>query len=290
MSEHILIAGCGDLGQRAARRLLAQGHTVWGLRRHPPPHGAPGLRWIAGDVARPDTLAALPRTITQLVYAATPDERSEAAYRQAFVTGLDNTVAALAGSPLRRVLFISSSAVYGEHARAWVDEPTTPAPPGFNGRVLLQAEQWLHAQPFQTIALRLAGLYGPGRLRLAERVRQGRAHAPRTPPHWSNRIHIDDAAAAVAHLLAVPEPQAIYVGADDTPLPLHTLYQHLADLLGAPPVPTGPAPAGVGSKRLRNARLRASGLALQWPDAREGYRALLAQEATARKQADGGAG
>jgi nucleoside-diphosphate-sugar epimerase len=97
----------------------------------------------------------------------------------------------------------------------------------------------------------------------------------RDPPHWSNRIHADDAAAAIVHLLGLPSPERVYVGVDDTPLPLHVLYEFLAELVGAPLPEEGAAPPGVGSKRLSNARLRASGFVPRWPDAREGYRSLL---------------
>ncbi len=275
MSEHILIAGCGDLGRRTAQILLAQGHQVWGLRRSSPLPGSMGLQWIAADMTQADSLADLPQSITQVVFAATPDSRSEAAYRRAFIEGPRQVIAALDPTVLRRLLFVSSSAVYGEHHGDQVDENTQPAPLGFNGKILLEAEQCLASQAFEAVSLRLAGLYGPGRLQLLDRLKEGRARAPRTPPHWSNRIHIDDAAAAIAHLLALPNPDPIYIGADDTPLPLHVLYQHLAHIIGAPTVPDGPAPSGVGSKRLCNARLRQSGLALQWPDSREGYAALI---------------
>jgi nucleoside-diphosphate-sugar epimerase len=176
---------------------------------------------------------------------------------------------------LRRVVFVSSSAVYGAHADDWVTEDTPPNPPRFNGHVLLEAEQWLAAQPLSAVRLRLAGLYGPGRLQWIERLRTGQARAPRHPPHWANRIHSDDAAAATAHLLMLPEAKSVYLGCDDTPLPLYDLYAYLATLIGAPAPKEGPAPAGIGSKRLCNARLRNSGLALQWPDARAGYAALL---------------
>jgi nucleoside-diphosphate-sugar epimerase len=86
---------------------------------------------------------------------------------------------------------------------------------------------------------------------------------------------VDDAAAAIVHLLGLPDAQAVYIGADDTPLPLDVLYDALASRIGAPPPPAGPAPGGVGSKRLSNARLRQSGFSLRWPDARGGYAALL---------------
>ena len=131
---------------------------------------------------------------------------------------------------LQRVLLVSSSAVYGECTGDWVDEDTPAAPPGFNGEVLLEAERVLAAQPVPSIVLRLAGLYGPGRLQLIERLRAGQARVPRAAPHWANRIHVDDAAQAIAHLLALPDPQPLYLGVDDTPLPLDVLYDHLAGL------------------------------------------------------------
>jgi nucleoside-diphosphate-sugar epimerase len=273
MSERILLAGCGDLGLRVARRLLARGDEVFALRRRSPENGD-GIHWLRGDLADPAGLRGLPRGVARLVYLPAPGARDEAAYRAVFVDGLDRLLDALDASALRRVLFVSSSAVYGGHDGAWVDEDTPADPPGFNGRVLLEAERRL-AQRAPALVLRLAGLYGPGRLQLVERLRAGWARVPRTPPHWANRFHADDAAAAIAHLLHLRDAQPLYLGVDDTPLPLDVLYDHLAGLLGVPPPAEGPAPAGVGSKRLSNARLRASGFVPRWPDARVGYVALL---------------
>lgn len=273
MSARVLIAGCGDLGVRVAQRLIARGDRVWALRRHPPACADSGIEWLAGDLTHPKSLRNLPPDITQVVYTPTPGTREAAAYRAVFVDGLRNVLAALESAP--RVLLVSSTAVYGDSGGAWVDETTPPAPPGFNGEILLQAERWLCAQPLSSVVLRLAGLYGPGRLRLIERLRQGDARVPRSHEHWANRIHIDDAAAAVVHLLALKQPQSLYLGVDDTPLPMADLYDHLARLVDAAPPGEGESPRGIGSKRLSNARLRASGWAPQWPDARDGYAALL---------------
>lgn len=277
MSACVLIAGCGDVGLRLAHRLRARGDEVWALRRSAVAADGSGIHWLQADLTRPQTLRGLPRNIDHVAYLPTPQARDEAAYRAVFVDGLRHLMAALAGHALRRVVMVSSSAVYGEHGDGWVNEETPPDPPGFNGRVLLQAEQWLAAQPPPSVVLRLAGLYGPGRLSLLERLRTGSVRVPRTRPHWANRIHVDDAARAIAHLLDLDNPAPLYVGVDDTPLPLDVLYDCLASLAGAPAPADGPAPAGVGSKRLSNARLRASGFQLAWPDAREGYAALLRQ-------------
>lgn len=275
MSERILLAGCGDLGERVAQRLRAHGDEVWALRRQPPARGMHGIHWLRGDLTDPASLRELPAGITRLVYLPAPATRDKAAYRAIFVDGLRHLLDALDRRKLARVLFVSSSAVYGEHDGDWVDEATPTDPPGFNGAVLLEAEQWLAEQSLPSTVLRLAGLYGPGRLQLIERLRAGQLRVPRETPHWANRIHVDDAAAAIAHLLQLKSPQPLYLGVDDTPMPLDELYDFLAALIDAPLPAEGAAPAGVGSKRLRNARLRASGWAPQWPDAREGYAALL---------------
>ncbi|MFC4274918.1 NAD-dependent epimerase/dehydratase family protein [Achromobacter aloeverae] len=277
-AERVLLVGGGDLGMRVAARL--SGGTLWVLRRHPPataalcgPAGA--VQWLAGDVSRPDTLRGLPRGITRLVYVLAPDARDSRAYRDVFIDGPRHLLSALDTSALQRMVFVSSSAVYGDHDGGWIDEETPPGPQGENGEILLRAEQWLAEQRLPVTALRLAGLYGPGRVQLLERLRQGVARAPRRAAHWANRMHVDDAAAAIAHLVRLADALPVYLGADDTPLPLDVLYDHLAGLLGAPLPLDGPPPAGVGSKRMRNARLRASGLRLAWPDARDGYASLI---------------
>jgi nucleoside-diphosphate-sugar epimerase len=275
MAERVLLAGCGDLGWRVAQRLQARGDEVFALRRQPVEQKEGAMHWLQGDLTRPETLSNLPEGITQVVYLPAPHVREDAVYRAVFVDGLRYLWDALDRKRVERMLFVSSSAVYGEHDGEWVDEDTLPAPLGFNGKVLLEAERWLSSLPVRSVVVRLAGLYGPGRLQLIERLRLGQVQAPREHLHWANRIHVDDAAAAIAHVLALPDPRALYLGVDDTPLPLHVLYDCLAAHIGAKEVPEGPAPAGIGSKRLTNARLRASGFTPRWPDSRVGYAELL---------------
>jgi nucleoside-diphosphate-sugar epimerase len=270
--ETVLVAGAGDVGTRLARRLVAEGRRVFALRRGEVA-GGDGIVWLRGDLTRPETLSGLP-DVDALVFAPAPDARDEAAYRAVFVEGLRHVLEALPKRP-KRTLFTSSSAVYGEHGGDWIDETTPPSPPGFNGRVLLEAERWLASQGVGGVSLRLAGLYGPGRTQLFDRLREGRAAVPRGHHVFANRIHVDDAAAALACLLDVAFPEPVYVGADDTPLPIDELYDHLAHLLGVALPLEGPAPAGVGNKRLSNARLRATGFRCEWPDARDGYAALI---------------
>ncbi|AEC21016.1 hypothetical protein PT7_2476 [Pusillimonas sp. T7-7] len=141
--------------------------------------------------------------------------------------------------------------------------------------MLLEAEQWLGGSGQRATVLRLAGLYGPGRTELFERLRSGRARVRTEPPFWSNRVHVDDAACAIVHILGLPDPATLYLGVDDTPLPIAQLYGGVARRLGLPEPAEGPAPQGIGSKRLSNARLRASGFVPRWPDSLAGYAALV---------------
>ena len=273
----VLIAGCGDVGMRLATLLQAQGQSVLCLRRNVAAL-APGLPGFAADLADAAALRALPRGIRRVVFLPAPATRDATAYRSVYLEGLGHLLDALDLEALQRCVLVTSSAVYGEHAGAWVDEDTPPAPLAFNGTILLRAERVLHARlgAGRGVALRLAGLYGPGRTQLLDSLRAGHARAPRDPPFYANRIHVDDAAAALAHLLTLSAPALCYLGVDDAPLPLYELCSALAQELRAPLPDIGPPPSGIGNKRLRNARLRASGWAPRWPDARAGHAALLA--------------
>jgi len=270
----VLIAGCGDVGARLALAMGARGVPSLCLRRNPSAL-PPGLTALAADLADAQSLRAVPRGIRQLVFTASPDAFGVAEYRRVYIDGLARICSVLDRDRVERIILVSSSAVFGEHAGGWVDEETVPEPIGFNGRILLEAEHWLHQQwPGRVVVLRLAGLYGPRRTRLLDALRSGTARASRSSPFYVNRIHVDDAASAIAHLLQLRAPLPCYLGVDDVPLPQDVLYEYLARQLGASPPESGPPPQGIGNKRLRNLRLRASGWSPQWPDARWGYAAL----------------
>lgn len=281
----ILIAGCGDLGIRLAHRLGALATAdVYGLRRIPDTTLAmpSNFQWISGDLTQHGTLAELPHDITHIVFAAAPHARTPADYEAVYLHGLQHIIHASASPALKRIVFISSTAVYSDHGTQWVDETTPTAPTHFNGKTLCAAEQWLQEfgvdHHVETLSLRLSGIYGPGRNFLLDRLRLGQASAPLGEAHWANRIHVEDAAAAIVHLLTLNQPDSTYLVTDSTPLPMRTLYEALAKLTGGPCPPVGPAPAMVGSKRLSNKRLLATGFELRWPDSREGYAASLTQQ------------
>ena len=220
------------------------------------------------------------------VYAAAADGFSDDAYRAAYVDGLQRVLDALAAAkaPLERVLFTSSTAVYGQSDGSWVDEESPAEPQGFSGRRLLEAERLLLGCGRPAAVLRLAGIYGPGRTRLIDEVRGGAATVPDGgEPLWTNRIHADDCAGALRHLLRLPADamQGVWLGVDDEPADRTVVFDWLADRLGvAHPrrVPVGDAAARMrpGNKRCSNAKLKRAGYAFRFPTFREGYADVIA--------------
>lgn len=277
----ILLAGCGDLGTEAGLRFAAAGHRVVGWRRSPEKL-PPALEGAAADLSAAE-LPPVPADTAAVVVAVAADSPTEAAYRDAYVDGLSHVLDALErdGVTPRRILFVSSTAVYGDAGGGWVDEGTTPAPGGFSGRILREAEELLtrrlHGTGTTPVVLRLGGIYGPGRTRLIDQVRGGTAVIP-DDPRYTNRIHRDDAAGAIVHLCTMAEdPAPAYVGVDDDPAELGDVLRFLASELGLDVPPSGSAgEARGGNKRCSNALLRGTGYSFTYPTFREGYRDILA--------------
>jgi len=254
-SPCVVIAGAGDVGGRLAALRARRGDEVIALRRREFENAA-GIRSLRADIATGSGLDQLPRRPGAVVFCAAPDERSEAAYRALYLDGLRRLLDAC-DAP--RLLFVSSTAVYAEDAGEWVDEATPARPPAFNGRVLLEAEHEI-APHAGGVVLRLSGLYGPGREAMLRRARTDTAARPR----WSNRIHVDDAASALAHLLDLPEPGRLYLGNDDRPVLEHELVAWLRHREGlSPPAIVDEPESG---RRVSNGHLRVSGWTPRYPD------------------------
>lgn len=277
MSLRVLIAGCGYLGSALAAGLAAAGHEVTALRRRPAGL-PPGVRPVAADLGDPASLRALPGPFDAVVYAAAPGGRSEAAYRAVYADGIANLLAAVR---CERFLLTSSTSVYGQDAGEWVDEASAAEPRGFTGRAVLAGEVLARARHPAACALRLGGLYGPGRTRLLRAARSGGLAYQAAPPRYTNRIHRDDAAGALAHLLLRPALAPVYLGVDCEPAAEETLQRWLAARVGgAPPRPRGETPEGAG-KRCSNRLLLGAGYRFLFPTFREGYGALAAADPVA---------
>lgn len=269
---HILIAGLGKLGGKLATDLAAHGHQVSGIRR-----GDTGPEGV--DVYPQDLLegsAVLPPDPVDLVYIIlTPQQRDEAGYRRAFLEAPSKLLHALTDSqPLPPVLFVSSTAVYGDQ-EGEVNEDTPPRPDRFNGKVLLAAEEEISLRAMTTV-VRFSGIYGPESTRLATQA-NGIAEGAAPPrPRWSNRIHRHDAARLLIHLgegwLAGEMQPSLVVGTDNEPANNRTVLNWLGEQRGEPLDIAEGSPEG---KRVRSRYLEKSGLPLEYPDFRAGYREIL---------------
>ena len=271
---HVLIAGAGYIGLRLAELLTDTGHRVTGLRRSPPATRG-GPTWLTADVLRPETLSDLPDHLGAVVSTLAPAGRDEQSYHDIFIKGTGHLLDALVGRDLP-FLFVSSTGVYGQDQGAWVDENTPPAPATATGSVLLAAEEQVLARRPDATVVRCSGIYGPGRNWLVDRVRAGQP-VQADPPTWTNRIHRDDGAAVLAHLLdralAGHGLPTHLLATDDVPAPLHEVAAWLAQRLG---VPAPPVTAGKSrNKRCRNTRLKKLGYTFRYPGYRDGYGTML---------------
>jgi len=275
----VLVVGAGYVGTRLIECLAAVGCTSYALKRSfsaPPP----GAQAIVADLTDPSTLEQLPTDLRAVVYLVSPDASTDGAYRAAYVDGLRNLLEsnALRSSDLERILFASSTAVYAQSDGSLVNEDSVTEPESFSGRRLLEAETLLRSAPVPSVAVRFAGIYGPGRQRLLTSVQDGSARVS-TQPHLTNRIHRDDCAGFLLHLLQLDNPDPVYIGVDDEPCDQSVVLRWLAETLGAPPPPTGDTGGSGrvrgGNKRCSNQRLRRSGYQLRYPSFREGYGALI---------------
>ena len=271
----VLIAGCGDVGGELARRLLADGCEVYGLRRRA--HLLPaGVQPVAGDVRDPDSLRGLPGGLDVLCYTAAADGRTAAAYRAAYVDGVRNVLDAVARtSSLRRVLYTSSTRVYPQSGGEWVDEDSPTGGSDPYARLLLEGEAAACETRAPAVVVRFAGIYGPGRTRLIDRVRAGEPCSEA----YTNRIHRDDCAGVLRHLMQLDRPLPLYLGADHEPATQCEVMDWFARRLGLPAPPRAATETGGLGKRCRNARLVASGFAFEYPGFRDGYGAMIGDPA-----------
>ena len=282
--SRVLIAGCGDVGTALGLLLCRRGHDVFGARRSAHLLPAP-LHPVPVDLTDRGALEGAIPAADVVVYAVAAGRRDEDAYRRAYVDGVTALLDVLEqrSAPPRRVFFVSSTSVYGERGGAWVDETSPLRPRGFAGESLAAGERRMLASPIPATVVRLAGIYGPGRDWLVRRARAGACCAG-DPPKFTNRIHRDDCAGVLAHLVhldARGQVDDVYIGVDDAPVEECEVLDWLAARLGAPAPRRVRADAGAApgsGKRCSNARLRASGYRFRHPTWREGYAAVLEGE------------
>lgn len=284
-----LVIGCGFLGHRVAALWLDQGNNVAALTRSAERAdllSQQGITPVIGDVTQTDTLQNLPDAQTVL-YAVGFDRRANQSREAVTVLGLQNVLQHLESTESsqqhRQLIYISSISVYGQSDGEWVDENAPCKPVRENGQQALQAEQALEQfgqqNPHWNIwLLRLAGIYGPGRLLARLDGLKNGEPLQGNPAGYLNLIHVDDAARVVLACDAQPVQFDKLLVCDDQPVARQEFYGELAKQIGAP-IPVFDESSASASrtrtvgmnKRCSNKKLRQGiGYAMQYPNYKAG--------------------
>lgn len=272
-----LIIGAGYLGRRVARRWQSSGERVAVLTRSPKSAArwqSSGFDAFVGDVV--GDLPPLPEARTVL-YAVGYDRTSDADKRTVYVDGVRHALERCPGSP--RVLYTSSTSVYGGTGGEVIDNNSTPDPKSDGGRICLDAEHVARERSTGPLTvLRLAGLYGPDRTLARQANLSGGTPLSGTGDEFLNLIHVDDAARLVVAM--ADRPAGTWVASDSHPVRRADYYAELAQLIAAP------SPSFSGEPRpgrpLTSRRIDCAitwdfaGLAPAYPDYRSGLAAAVA--------------
>jgi nucleoside-diphosphate-sugar epimerase len=282
-----LIIGCGYLGRRLGGLLLARGERVFGTVRstsRAEEIAGLGIEPVIADVLQPDTWRDLAR-IERVFYCVGFDRSAGVPMQAVSVDGLQTVLDNLPSS-VGRLVYASSTGVYGQRGGEWIDEDSLTYPQHESGRVCLEAEEhvraWAKTRACSAVVLRFAGLYGPGRIVRRTMLERGEP-IPGDPEKFLNLIHVEDAARAAEAALDAVEPEPTYLVGDDRPVTRREYYSVAARTLNAleprfaPPQPGSPEPArDATNKQVSNRRMkRGLGLALLYPDIATGLPAAL---------------
>jgi len=275
MSMHnLLIIGQGDIGLPVTNTLAREGFSVTGLARSERQHYdlVDSANFLQADAL---TLTAEQLdTFTHIAIIVTPDEYSASGYHDSYLA-INQHLATLASKlvNLERVVFISSTGVYGQDSGEWIDEHTVPTMPARDAsKVILQAEQALQ-QGFddKAVIIRPSGIYGRARL-----MRLRKACEPKKEPvaaaHWSNRIMDRDLVTIISNVLRIDAPKSLYIATDYRPVTTFELGVWLSEQIGEAAPAIDDKKTSVTGKRLH------SNIPLAWleyADWQIGYRDIL---------------
>jgi len=295
MSEsrpHILIAGCGYVGQRLAARLRDR-YEVTALVRANDKAAAlerQGFKTVVMDLDRVRAWASIPERLDQeaFVYLAPPPASGESDLR------LDRFLH-LAIVPPKSFVYMSTTGVYGDAGGSLVDESTPVMPRTDRARRRVSAEEmtrvWCHERRVRRVVLRVPGIYGPDRLPL-ERLRKSEPVVRPEDAGLSNRIHVDDLVAACEAAIENKEARGVYNVTDGNSISSTSFIDLVAKLAGLPQPPRVSMeeaqltfrPERLSflneSRRVSNDRmLKHLGVKLRYADLEAGIRASLEAEA-----------
>ncbi|MES2273200.1 MAG: SDR family oxidoreductase [Chlamydiota bacterium] len=271
LSENIAIIGCGYIGMEVASIWSKKGHHVTATTRNP--ERLESLSKIAqkslilkGNDGEELTPLITNNSILLVTIAADHPDDYESAYLN---TAQIFRHLALEMDLPRRLIYTSSTSVYGDHHGLWVDETSHLHPKGEMAKILVETEKVylsLSELGWEIAILRLAEIYGPGR-ELSKRVRQLKGHTlPGDGNNYTNMIHKTDCAASIDYALR-HDLDGIFNVADDEHTPRKEVYDQISEKFHLPKVKWDPTltPMHNGNKRVSNHKLKAEGFVFRHP-------------------------
>jgi len=234
----ILIVGCGDIGVRVALLETQAGRKVFGLVRSEEGAGrlrGHGIEPVMGTLDDLTSLSDLPIGGKLVYYFAPPTGGGP------FDSRMRSFCQAVADGPLPdKVVYMSTSGVYGDCGGEWVTEETPLNPQTSRAQRRVDAEtslqEWGREHSVPIVILRVTGIYGPGRLPLA-RIQQGHPvlREKESPP--TNRIHADDLAAVCVKAAEKAVDGDIFNVSDGQPGTMTQYFNRVSELLDLPTLP-----------------------------------------------------
>jgi nucleoside-diphosphate-sugar epimerase len=235
--ERLLIIGCGDVALRAIP-LLRRGYQLFALVRNPAyctRLRALGVVPILGDLDDRASLARIAGLADAVMHFAPPPN---VGMRDTRTCNLLSTLSQ--GRLPKRLVYISTSGVYGDCGGAWVSEthPLKSTSPRSRRRVdaEMQIREWARRNQVNASILRVPGIYAADRLPLS-RVRQGTPGIIASEDSYTNHIHADDLARISVAALHYGKPCRVYHASDDSHLKMGEYFDSVADAFGLPRVP-----------------------------------------------------
>ena len=232
-----LIIGCGYLGSKVAKIWQQRDQHVAVVTRSQDNANhfcELGYQPIMADITDAESLSKIPTDTNVVLFSVGFDRSRYSNIRQVYVDGLKNVLDRLRGSDCHFV-YISSTGVFGDCAGQWIDETTSAEPIRPGGQACLDAEQLVIERLENYTILRLAGIYGPGRIPRLKAIKDQAWNELGQSGHI-NLIHVDDAAEIVALMVDKKILGEMFLVSDGQPVDRQKFYEFIADQVGTSPI------------------------------------------------------
>lgn len=261
---NILILGYGQTGRALAQQLIQQGHQVMAVSRRV--QRSCTVMHLAQDIKTLQLDSHLRFDWVYVILA--PKNRSLEDYHATFIDTVKPVWQALQAHPIQKIVFMSSTRVYGQDQGEWIDDTTLPQTTDALGQCLIAAEQlWSAYWQNKLMIVRASGLYQSDSQYM---VKQAETATAVTVQHWTNRIHREDVLGFLSYLLTIDAPKTQYLLSDQQPELHYNLWNAIRKNKALPLLDVHSDLPQTG-KRIHAMYLQNSGYVLKYPTWKQGY-------------------